>query len=556
MTNVDQRAQIARLQLRLDEAEETLRAIRGGAVDAFVVEAAGGPKVYTLETADRPYRLLVEQMQQGALTLASDGTIAYGNRRFADLVGRPLAGLVGAAFSDFIPPAARALYEALLQQGLAGSSHGETNVRRADGVLVPVFLSLNALPPDSGVAVGLLVTDLTTQRHQEEKDALLAVLKEADVRKNEFLAMLSHELRAPLAPLVSALQVLGLQHQTESPIQLQARSIMDRQMGRLRHLVDELLEVSRITTGELQVHRERMVVGDLVAGAVESARPLMEQRRHALVVSLPTEPIWLHGDLVRLEQVLGNLLSNAAEYTEQGGRVWLTVEVAPPHVVIRVRDTGVGIDAALLPRIFDLFSQAQRSLDRSQGGLGVGLALVRRVTELHGGTVEAHSQLGQGSEFVVRLPMLATAAPQPQPPTEPVRSTKRRLRVLVVDDDVDTALALETLLCSWGHEVRTAHDGTAAVQAAVDYRPEVVLLDIGLPGLNGYQVARRLRREPGLENTVLVAVTGYGQASDRKASLEAGFNHHLTKPARLEQLAEILASVPPARVTADIATNP
>ena len=601
MTNTNQQTEIAELRLRLEEAEETIRAIRSGAVDAFVVEVPDGARVYTLETADRPYRLLVEEMQQGALTLSDDGTIAYCNRRFADLVGRPLERLLGVAFRAFIPLDARTDYESLLQQGRAGLSHGESHVQNADGTLVPVFLTLNALPPDSGAAVGLLVTDLTAQRHHEKLNALLEALKESDLRKNEFLAMLSHELRSPLAPITNALQLLGLEQANENPTQQQARGIIERQMGQLQHLIDDLLEVSRITTGRVQLHRERLVVSDIVLGAVETVRPLIEELRHELTVSLPPEPIWLYADAARLEQVLVNLLTNAAKYTDDGGRIWLTVERAngkasggrqspeeigehaptgklggltPParleEVIIRVRDTGVGISSALLPHIFDLFTQAERSLDRSQGGLGIGLALVQRLTELHGGTVEAHSAYGEGSQFIVRLPiesdearvsgirrggLAAGSSPVTSTPphsTAPVASaiplktplaSATPLRVLVVDDNVDTAETLGMLLCATGHDVRTAHDGLAALEAALDYLPSVAVLDIGLPGLNGYEVAKRIRQDPVLKHIVLIALTGYGQELDHETSLQAGFDHHLVKPARFAQLQQILATV-------------
>ena len=327
MTDTNEQTEIAGLRLRLDEAEETIRAIRSGAVDAFVVEVPNGARVYTLETADRPYRLLVEKMQQGALTLRGDGSIAYCNRRFADLVSRPPERLMGILFREFIPLDARSSYDSLLQQGCSGLSQGENRVQIADGTLVPVFLTFNALPPDTGAAVGLLVTDLTTQRHHEKLDALLEALRESDRRKNEFLAMLSHELRSPLAPITNALQLLGLEQANENPTQQQARGIIERQMGQLQHLIDDLLEVSRITTGRVQLHRERLLVSDIVDGAVETVRPLIEELRHELTVSLPSEPIWLYADAARLEQVLVNLLTNAAKYTDDGGHIWLTVEL-------------------------------------------------------------------------------------------------------------------------------------------------------------------------------------------------------------------------------------
>ena len=385
--------------------------------------------------------------------------------------------------------------------------------------------------------------------------------------------MLSHELRSPLAPIANAVELLGLQEgtETETLVHKKARSIIERQLGHLQHLVDDLLEVSRITTGRVQLHREPTAVSTIVEGAVETVRPLIEQRRHELTVSLPPKSIWLYADAVRLEQVVVNLLTNAAKYTEEGGQVWLTVEeerrtpvpgirsqglevgridssLTPAWVLIRVRDTGVGIASALLPHIFDLFTQAERTLDRSQGGLGIGLALVQRLVEMHGGTVEASSTLGQGSEFVVRLPVVAPPEVQPSPPpAERAESNGPSLRVLVVDDSVDTVTTLAMLVRESGHEVRTAYDGSAVLEAALDFRPNVVLLDIGLPGLNGFEVAKQLRQQPALQNAVLVAMTGYGQTRDRQRSQEAGFDHHLVKPGDFGKVLEILATVSMSR---------
>lgn len=370
-------------------------------------------------------------------------------------------------------------------------------------------------------------------------------LADLDRRKDEFLAMMSHELRSPLAPIAYALELLGTQQTSENPIQQQARNIIERQVGHLKHHVDDLLEVSRITTGRIQLHQKPVAVGDLVNGAVETARPLIEQRRHELTVTQPSEPIRIYADEARIEQVLVNLLNNSAKYTDEAGRIWLTVERDGERVLIRVRDTGIGISPALLPRVFDLFSQAEQSLDRSEGGLGIGLALVRRFTELHGGRVEAFSALGQGSEFVVELP-IARDVPQPAlPVSEAQQAAKLHLKVLVVDDNEDTVLTFSLLLSASGHEVRTAHDGEAALREALEFRPDVVLMDIGLPGLNGYNVAERIRLEPTLKDVVLIALTGYGQESDRRATREAGFNHHLVKPADFAKLEQILAAVTP-----------
>jgi len=374
------------------------------------------------------------------------------------------------------------------------------------------------------------------RRKQEE-------LSDLHHRKDEFLAMLSHELRNPLAPILNAVHLLRLQ-KNENQLQQQAHTIIERQVTQLAHLVDDLMEVSRITTGRVQLRHDRVVVSGIVERAVETARPLMGQRRHELTVSLPPQPIWLNADAARLQQVVVNLLTNAAKYTDEGGHIWLTVQQEGDECVLRLRDTGIGIAPELLPRIFDLFTQAERSLDRSQGGLGIGLALVQRLVEMHGGQVAVVSVLGQGSEFVVRLPMVLTVEPQsPSSPTEKAKPTGPSLRVLVVDDNVDTAGSLAMLLEESGDEVRMAHDGPTALEAALSYRPNVILLDLGLPGLTGFEVAKRLRQQPDFQNVVLVAMTGYGQEADRRRSLDAGFNHHLVKPADFGKVQDILATV-------------
>ena len=402
---------------------------------------------------------------------------------------------------------------------------------------------------------------------------LLHKLRETDRRKDEFLAMLGHELRNPLAPIINSVQLLSLQ-KNEGKIQQQARTIIERQVGQLTRLVDDLLEVSRITTGKIRLQQKQTALNDIVERAVESVRPLMSQRGHELTVPpslLP--PIWVNADAVRLEQVIVNLLTNAAKYTADGGRISVTVQQEGDKAVLRVRDSGVGIAPELLPHVFDLFTQAERSLDRSQGGLGIGLCLVQRLVEMHGGRVDVSSTVGQGSEFVVRLPVMATSIETAEPTGRSLREsaggltpprseienvggltpsrseienvdpTRRSLRVLVVDDNVDAALSLQLLLTTAGHDVWTAYTGPTALQAVLDFKPNVMLLDLGLPGLDGYEVAKRLRHQPDLSHVVLVAMTGYGQDSDRKRSLAAGFNHHLVKPANFEEVIQILATV-------------
>jgi CheY-like chemotaxis protein/anti-sigma regulatory factor (Ser/Thr protein kinase) len=305
-----------------------------------------------------------------------------------------------------------------------------------------------------------------------------------------------------------------------------------------------LLEVSRITTGRIQLRQDRIVLQGVVERAVESVRPLIDQRRHTLSLSLPQPSIWIQGDAARIEQVIVNLLNNAAKYTNEGGRIWLSIQQERQEAVIRVRDTGVGIAPELLPRIFDLFTQADRTLDRSEGGLGIGLALVERLVQMHGGKVEASSTPGTGSEFVVRLPLAAIPTGQSSPISQRADATKSpSLRVLVVDDNKDAAESLAVLLEANGHDVKAVHDGLSALEAARDYRPNLILLDIGLPGMNGFEVARKVRKELELGKVVLVAMTGYGQETDKQRSQEAGFDHHLVKPADFSEVKKILATV-------------
>jgi PAS domain S-box-containing protein len=413
-----------------------------------------------------------------------------------------------------------------------------------------MLLNARPFPPDSKhpELILLAVEDVSAVRERADE------LAELDRRKDEFLAMLSHELRNPLAPILNAALLLRLHcnrnrlNGVENPVLQQSASIIERQVGQLGRIVDELLEVSRITTGRIHLHKERIALSGVVDDAVATIRSLIDQRKHELTVSLPAQAIWLYADAARLEQVVVNLLTNAAKYTVDGGRVWLTVHPEGDEVVLRVRDTGVGIAPEILPRVFDLFTQGERSLDRAQGGLGIGLALVKRLVEMHGGTVAVSSFLGQGSEFVVRLPIVPP--PQPQPPlpeTEQAQPAGPSLRVLVVDDNVDTVTTLAMLVQESGHEVRTAYDGGGVLEAALDYRPNVVLLDIGLPGLNGFEVAKQIRQQPALKNAVLVAMTGYGREVDRQRSHEAGFDHHLVKPGDFAKVLEILANVPASR---------
>jgi PAS domain S-box-containing protein len=374
-----------------------------------------------------------------------------------------------------------------------------------------------------------------------ENARLLEEVRDADRRKDEFLAMLAHELRNPLAPIRNAVQVMKSPQADRTAVE-HARQITERQVQHMVRLVDDLLDVSRIMRGKIELRKEPVELSSVIARGIETAQPAIDAQGQQLIVSLPSEPLRLDADPTRFAQVVGNLLNNAAKFSVHSGRIWLTAQREGSEAVVRVRDEGAGIRPDLLPHIFDLFVQGDRSLERTQGGLGIGLTVVQKLIEMHGGTVTAHSAgLGRGTEFVVRLPCLE-AAPRQQPTRAPssVAGGSVSRRVLVVDDNVDAAESVGILLKMWGHEVRLAHTGPDALRAAEGYQPEVVLLDIGLPGMNGYEVAKHLRQEPQLTKTKLIAVTGYGQEEDRRRSKDAGFDHHLTKPVELDALHALL----------------
>jgi PAS domain S-box-containing protein len=507
-----------------------------------------------MRNSERRYRRLFESAKDGILILdVHSGRITDANASLGGLIETASNELLGkelwevGLFSD--KSASEAAVRELQTKGFI--RYENLTLESTRGRLVDVEVIANVYREDHHSVVQCNIRDITERTRLERKThEQAAALADLDRRKDEFLAMLSHELRNPLAPILNAALMLRLDSNRnrlqgiENPILHQATGIIERQVGQLARIVDELLDVSRITTGRIQLQQKPIAVVTVAENAVATVRPLFDQHKHELTVSLPAQSIWLNADAARLEQVIVNLLSNAAKYTERGGHVWLTVQQEGEDAVFRVRDTGVGIAPDVLPRVFDLFAQAERSLDRSQGGLGIGLALVQRLVQMHGGTVTAFSILGQGSEFVVRLPVVSPPERQASSPSsETAQTSGRSLRVLVVDDNVDTATSLALLAKMSGHDVRAAYDGTAVEEAALDYRPDVVLLDIGLPGLNGFEIAKRLRNQPTLRNSVLVAMTGYGAPSDLQRSFEAGFDHHLVKPADIGKVLQILATV-------------
>jgi PAS domain S-box-containing protein len=535
------------LRARLEHAEDTIRAIQQGAVDAFVLEELASYRVFTLESADHPYRLFVEQMQQGVATLDAEGTIVYCNRRLAEFLKMSRENVVGARLRDFVARDDLSIFKKLLLNGQTVARRGETRLRRADGAEIPVFLSFHNLSRDTVGLIGVFVTDLTEQKHHEQLAAAQEALREADRHKDEFLAVLAHELRNPLTPIRNAVDILRAKG--DDPAVVRATTAMlERQVGQIVRLVEDLLDVSRISRNRIELRKERIELGAVLRQAVESVRSVCDAKRHELTVALPPEPVFFEGDHARLTQVFTNLLENACKYTPEGGRLRIDAQVsraapgARTEIVVSVSDCGIGIAPDQLSRIFEMFTQVDTSLDSSRSGLGIGLTLVKHLVDLHGGQIEVHSNgVGQGSEFIVRLPARADAtAAQPKP--APAK-TSANFRILVADDNQDSADTLAMVLRLGGHEARATFDGAEAFRAAAEFRPDAVLLDIAMPKMNGYDACRRIRSESWGKAMTLIAQTGWDQAEDKRRIAEAGFDAHVVKPVDPAALLDLIESL-------------
>ena len=369
-------------------------------------------------------------------------------------------------------------------------------------------------------------------------------LKDADRRKDEFLATLAHELRNPLAPLSNGLQIMQLAKQNPVAIE-QARNMMERQLKHMVRLVDDLLEVSRISSGKITLRKQRTDIATVLHSAIETSRPFIEEAKHEFIVGLPPESLVLDADITRLAQVFANLLNNAAKYTDTNGRIQLKAERRGRHAVVHVKDNGIGIPADALPHVFEMFSQADQSIEKSRGGLGVGLTLANHLVSMHDGAIEARSDgPGKGSEFIVRLPLAPSSTAALHDPAEtPGFGQNPALRILVADDSMDSATSMEMLLEILGNRVCIANDGAAAVAAAEEFQPQVVMLDIGMPKMNGYDAAQAIRRQPWGKHMVLVAVTGWGQDSDKQRSKAVGFDYHIVKPITSAALTSLMAAI-------------
>jgi PAS domain S-box-containing protein len=512
------------LRERLAEAEELLRAIRHGEVDALVISEESGERVYTLRGADAPYRALVEQMQEGAVTVTRIGDIVYSNGRFAALVGAPLQRVIGASIDEFVDTPDQAVLRALIAAG-AGSLR--TRLRTASKPSLEAHISVSSVTIDGTHHRTLIVTDMST---------LLKVQRE-NRSKDEFLAMLAHELRNPLGAIAGAGQVLALSELQDSNAN-QAREIIQRQTSHMARLVDDLLDVGRVVTGKINLDLKPMDLAEFVRSYVIA---MMSGHESENTVEITAESVWVHGDAVRIEQILGNLVSNALKFAPPGRPVRVSVSAEGEDAVLRVTDEGSGIDPDLLPQVFDLFVQGPATVDRARGGLGIGLTLVQRLVDLHGGTIDAFSAgPNTGATFTVRLPATQAAVADNQIIE---RAPSRPMRVMLVDDNADSREMYALLLKADGHEVHEAEDGPAALEVVKLAVPDVAVIDIGLPGMDGYELARRMRSGPGGRDMTLIALTGYGFPEDRERSRLAGFDRHLVKPAAPEDLRQELINV-------------
>jgi PAS domain S-box-containing protein len=496
-----------------------------------------------LEESEERYRDLFENAGDLIYGATPDGRLLFVNRAWRTNLGYGSDDVSNLSIAGIVHGDCRNSFQEVCRRSLSGESldRVESVFVAKDGRSIVVEGCVNCHYVDGRpVATRGIFRDITERKRMEEQ------LKEVSRRKDEFLATLAHELRNPLAPVRNALQIMRLA--SHDPVMVgEARDMMERQVHNLIRLIDDLMDVSLISRGSIELKKERLSLATILQSAIEISRIQIEAARHELTVTLPTEPLWVQADQTRLAQVVANLLNNAAKYTEPGGHIWLNAQRDGDKAVIRVRDNGVGVPAEMLPHIFDIYVQVSSSLDRSQGGLGLGLTLVRRLVELHGGSIEAYSAgPRQGSEFVVRLPLAAEkpATPHPQQNLQdPPVPGSLGLRVLIVDDNRDSAESLGMLMKLAGHRVCIALDGPAALESVRTFQPTIVLLDIEMPDMNGYEVARRIREQPNTQHVLLVAMTGYASEADRHRCHEAGFDHYLVKPIDYDALQRLLVAV-------------
>jgi PAS domain S-box-containing protein len=492
------------------------------------------------------FAAIVQSSHDAIVSKDLNGVVTSWNEAAEQIFGYTAAEMIGRPIVLLIPPDREDEEPAILQRIRRGErvDHYDTIRRRKDGALINVSVTISPVRNAAGVIIGAskIARDVTEQKAMEARlRSYAAELATQHQQKDEFLAMLAHELRNPLAPLRTGLHLLNASPSDE--VADRTRGMMERQLTHMVRLIDDLMDLSRVNRGKIVLQRELTTVQALIESAVDTSQPIVEEFGHQLSVTLPDTPLTLEADPVRLAQVVNNLINNAAKYTPKGGRIEVSAQRDGESVVIQIRDNGIGIPEDMLSKVFETFTQIGRAIDRAQGGLGIGLSLVQRLVELHGGSVRAWSAgLDQGSTFTVTLPLASTSVERAEshPPESLGADAPSGLRLLIVDDNVDGAESLAELLELAGNECRTAHSGPEALRIAREYRPDLIFLDIGLPGLSGYDVARALRQEPALQDMTLVALTGWGSPEDRRQSQEAGFDFHLTKPVEMSEVEQLL----------------
>ncbi|MBV8486771.1 MAG: PAS domain S-box protein [Planctomycetaceae bacterium] len=490
---------------------------------------------------------IVESSDDAIASKTLDGIVTSWNRAAERIFGYTAAEMIGRPISVLAVPGNTEDMAGILEKIARGErvDHYDTIRRAKDGRLVHISLCVSPIRDATGKIVGAskIARDISDRKRiEKEKEALLQEIRKQVKQRDEFLEMLAHELRNPLAPLRNAVHLLEVQGDDAASVSM-IRGMMERQIVHLSRLIDDLLDVARITQGKLRLKEERIDLCQLAREDAEDHQGLFQKAGVTIVTRLQETPVWVHGDRARLTQILDNFLENACKFVKRGGKteIEVTSDLTNQQAILRVRDNGIGIESELLPRVFELFTQADRGLDRSRGGLGIGLAVVKRLAELHRGEVEAHSDgLGKGAEFTVRLPLAGEpSAIILEFPT--AQKAARSMRILVVEDNRDSAESLRRLLTIYGYDVSLAYTGAEGVETAQRAHPDVVICDIGLPGMDGYAVAKAIRKNPGTASTRLIAVTGYGQESDRLRALASGFDSHLVKPADPRVLLDMLA---------------